>query len=389
MSIYGILGILESKPMLDPLLKEVIGVNAPKIALARGKDERQDIAFNEVGNTVATFGLGGLLDYGLKKLFTKAQSAEASTLSNRWATIGRSGAVYSAIFSMMWAMPFIRNYFTAKRTGKIDFTDVIGAGQNHLNLQQNKLEQAKADYKKKSVTILGAGLGAMLLSVLGAKRAIANQWGEKFINQFFSRTKLVDTLLMKNGSFGNFEEWKTMLFWGLPSYIGWFHASRDPYERKELPLKFLTAVTGFVGVSKGSKALFNHLLKKLKLPEINGKNVELNYKSIQTALDTVSDPVLKGDLLKARRLWASNIGLGLGASVLLLCATQLMNIRLTAKRLERSRKNQKNPTPAMQSGNFQRKTFSQWGQRSNQAAGFQAAQNAHAFSMNFRGQTAR
>jgi hypothetical protein len=82
-----------------------------------------DIAISAVGNMGAAFGAGALVDRMAARFFKKAQQAgqkagqKLGKDAARWAVIGRSGVIFSTVFSLMWAMPFVRNYIMAKRTG--------------------------------------------------------------------------------------------------------------------------------------------------------------------------------------------------------------------------------------------------------------------------------
>lgn len=357
MSLYGLLGQLESRTVLDTMTKEVVGINLPKIAVTRNNTERLDVAFSEIGNTMASFGAGGLLNAGLNKTFAKAQRA-----GNQWAVLGRSAALYSTIFSLMWAMPFIRNYLTAKRTGHTTFTQVIGANGASQGNQQADLASALADYKHKTLSILGLGAAGTLLAIGGSKLAIAKGLGRNLLEALHKSPKLAGNLLLKDGSFSNFSGLKALLFWGVPAYGGWIHAARDPYEKKEQLLKFAS----FMACFSGPQLLFDRHFKS-KFDHLLPQGVNATYKGITQALKKETDTATRQKLTQALKAWQNKSLGGLLTSVVLLgTMPPLMNIVLTKRRLARDTSQGATPMLnafASPNGNLQRATFSQWGQR--------------------------
>lgn len=329
-SVYGAIGALERYPVLDTAIKEVVGINVPKIALTRTDTERKDVAISEIGNTMA-FGVGGIaVDQLMKRVFATAQKQGASKTAKQWAVLARSAGVYSTVFSLMWAIPFIRNYVTAKQTGSVSFTDVIKATQHHKENKhdhQATLKEALQYYQGQAQTILGAGaLGTVLatgIGLWGAKR----QAGAKFLERLFE-SKAGKSLLLKDGKFAGFGGMPALLFWGLPAYGGWIHASRDPYEKKEQWLKFVNFVACFFGpsvvINKAFQGKFEHQFPQLK-------HIGYQYEDIVKNLS--ASPEKKAAAL---RLWAGKNLLSLGSSIILLgTIPQLINWYLTQYRLKR------------------------------------------------------
>lgn len=339
-SVYGVLGALESYPVLDTVTKEVVGINAPKIALTRSDTERKDVAISEIGNTMA-FGVGGVLvDQLLKRTFAGAQKAGASQTAQRWAVLGRSLGVYSTIFSLMWAIPFIRNYVTAKQTGSVSFADVIKANHHHSGTSHDQkavLKEALSYYQDQARTILGLGaLGTVASAGLARLAAQKEAWPhrlEKLFNAKFMNHNVMNTLLLKEGRFAGFGGMPALLFWGLPAYGGWIHASRDPYERKEQWLKFVNFVACFFGpsvlINKAFQGKFDSRFPQLKA---SGSG----YEAITKVL--AAQPEQKAAALK---LWAGKNVLSLVSSIALLgTIPQLINWYLTKERMKRDQASQ-------------------------------------------------
>ncbi len=363
MSIFGLLGRLESQGVWDTMTKEVVGINAPKIAVTRTNTERLDVAVSEIGNTIGAFGTGYLLDQALGKTFKSAQAAGGNAA--RWAVLGRSGAMFSAIFAIMWAMPFIRNYITAKRTGSVKFTDVIGAKGLQKNPQED-VQGAIQGYRNRALAILGLGALGVLAAAGGALLAIRRGSGLGVFKGLFGNETLARNLLLKNGSFGDFGGMKALLFWGVPAYGGWIQASRDPYEKKEQLLKFGNFVACFFGPQLLFDKYFHGKFKNL-LPE----GVEATYKGITEALKTAAEGPGRARLQEALKFWkVKSLGGLLTSIVLLGVMPPLINIWLTGQRVRRdaARQQQQAATqPLLAQGLRVRKSFAQWGARSAQA----------------------
>jgi hypothetical protein len=296
------------------------------------------------------FGVGGLAaDQVFRKIFQKAQSAAATQTQQRWAELGRSMGIYSVVFSLMWAMPFVRNYVTAKRTGRVRFTEVIEANKHQesdgRHEHKNALQETMAYYRNRVLTILGLG-GAVAAGSVGLTRwaASSKEISKDFLHTL-SDSWIGKNLLLKGGEFARFGGWAALLFWGVPAYGGWLHASRDPYEKKEQLLKFGNFVACFFGPSIALQAYFSRKLKGLNLPDVGGEVVSLSYDSIQKAKQLInksnleSQTAILNQLHHAESLWLKKSALGLVSSIVLLgTMPQLINIHLTKRRLQRDSK---------------------------------------------------
>lgn len=356
MSFFSLLGRLESQGVWDTMTKEVVGINAPKIAITRTNTERLDVAVSEIGNTIGAFGTGLAMDRFLGKAFSGAQAAGGK--SAQWAVLGRSTALFSAIFAIMWAMPFIRNYVTAKRTGNVNFTDVIGA-KGIVRSSERDVQDAVAGYRNKALGILGLGLAGAVAGAGGAMLAIRRGAGLGVLTKLFSNGWLNRNLLLKNGSFNDFAGLKALLFWGVPAYGGWIHASRDPYEKKEQLLKF----GSFVGSFFGPQLLFDRYFKG-KFARLLPDGVEATYKDMTAALAKAPG---NARLQEALKFWKIKSLGGLATSILLLGVTPpLINIWLTSRRIRRDAAKQAAPVPApLLAGPAltRHKSFTEWGRR--------------------------
>lgn len=354
--IHPFLNQLGNTPMLDTLTKEIVGVNLPRVALTRSADERLDVAASAIGNTAAAFGVGGLLNWGLNRIY--GQAAKADDLAGRWARLGRSAAIFSAVFSLMWAMPFVRNYITARRTGSVQFTDVIGASASAVQ-SKSDLTTALSDYKTKALTFIGSGAAMAAAAILGTRLAMARNLNPGILKRFFNHAWLRENLLLKNGSFTDFSWLKALFFWGVPAYGGWIHASRDQYERREQLLKFGCFVAAFFGPQYLLARRFKQMAGKLLNREWDYRWVTAQLK--QLAPDHPQRPALQ----KALSAWRKNTVGGLLLSIGLLGAIpQVLGMLLTRSGLKDK---VGTPKASILSGNLpgilRRKPISEWGRR--------------------------
>jgi hypothetical protein len=334
MSFFSRLGWLENNGLWDTAIKEIVGSNFAKILLARSWDERLDVGSCEIGCTIGVFGSGLLLDKALGKLFQKAQ-AQGGT-AEKWAVLGRSAALFSLVSSVMWGMPFVRNYLTAKRTGSTHFTEVIGA-REQATAQQKTLEASTAEYRNKSLEILGMGVGGAALATGTAWMAIRRGIGLGPVANLMEKRVFKNAFLLKDGAFKHLTGLPAMLFWGLPSYGGLLQASRDKYEKKEHLLKLAMFIGFFFVPPFIFKGVFNRQVRKAaaqNLPHLLQEGAT-GYKALMADIEKHTPGSKERQVLeKLMTSWKiKNLG-GLSTSLLLFgTVPQLMNIQLTKRRL--------------------------------------------------------
>jgi hypothetical protein len=327
------LAYLENKPVWDTATRDTLGNTIPKTALTRTKAERMDVGISQVGNTVAFVGGGLSINWLLRKTFEKFQSAKALPVQQNWAVLSRSIGIYSAMVSSMWAMPFIRNYITTKRTGMVNYADVIKSGGTPKGPQTPEQKAAVAaslkDSQKKALTILGGGAAGIILPAalgyMGASRKLAEEGLENLFKWKVPllRGNFKDKLLLGKGEFDKLGLLTSILFWGIPAYIGWYHASRDPYEKKEVFVRCADFVACFSLPPILARKAFAGKFKQFKA--LGGK---VSFEAIKNAK---MPPEMAQ---KAKKLLIGQNALGMGSSIVLLGVTpQLLNIILTKRRM--------------------------------------------------------
>jgi len=337
MSFFSRLGWLENNGLWDTAIKEIVGSNFAKILLARTWDERLDVGSCELGCTIGVFGSGLILDKLLGNLFKKAQ-AQGGT-PEKWAVLGRSAALFSLVSAVMWGMPFVRNYLTAKRTGSTNFTEVIGA-REQSDAQKDSAKNTIAEYRNKSLEILGMGLGGAALATGTSWMAIHKGIGLGPLAKLMEKRAFKNAFILKDGQFKHLTGLPALLFWGLPSYGGLLQASRDKYEQKEHLLKLAMFIGFFFVPPFIFKALFNKQVQKAAakgLPHLLKEGATC-YKALMADIKNHAPGTEKRQVLdRLLTAWKiKNLG-GLSISLFLFgTIPQLMNIRLTRKRLAKN-----------------------------------------------------
>ena len=225
----------------------------------------------------------------------------------------------------------------------MEFASVIGGSENK---QQADVESAKKDYLKKAAIAIGLGAAGTVLATLGGKLAIKN--GKELGQRAW---QFVEKWGLKNGSINDFTGLRAVLFWGVPGYAGWMHASRDKHERKETLVKFAAFVFSFLVPQKLLGKSYANKFKNLL-----GEGVEATHKNITQKLSGEAQQT-------ALKHWRNKNLLGLASSIVLLGTLPLLlNIYLTKKRMQKTEA-PTNSTPPLPAGNLQIKPFEQWGQR--------------------------
>jgi hypothetical protein len=230
--------------------------------------------------------------------------------------------------------------------------------------QRSPEEQAKAQ-KKKGFEVLATGVGLTMASVLGlgllagkartepgsmVTHRLENSWKKTFstvFNQFD---------LKGEGAYQIGGGWPTLLFWGLPAYLGWIHASRSSNERRERILQMGNSIFWFFGMPVLGKRLWNRkfinlanheklwdkeFTKRIKgnasseKTEENFKNKILNlkYSEIdQYFSKSPSDQKIKAKLLSLKN--SQYAVCSLGVPIISMALLQLFNFRLTEYKIK-------------------------------------------------------
>lgn len=225
--VYGVIG------------KEFFGINLPKMIKVRNWDEFKDSATNELTNTVGYFGLGALTSWAYGKLLPATHNLTAFQGNAR--VMGKSLAMCATLGSFIWAVPFIRNYATALRTGTTKFTRLIGETDLLSKQSPEEFKREKKRFFNTIVGVFGSGLVASA-AILMATRGIMKRGAFK-APQWLKG--MGEALTFKDGNFKNMNNAHAAWFWGLPCYLGLIQASREPHEKVEQAIKAANFFTMF------------------------------------------------------------------------------------------------------------------------------------------------
>lgn len=319
---------------------EVLGINLPKTAIVRTKNEAIDVGFNEFGNTVGFFGglWGGgyLLDRFLaaKKIRIHANPAILSK-----GRVMKSFALIPPLVAFMAAMPFFRNAFTAWRSGSVAYQDLITKGQpkRQDSTAQQKTKLAIQNYLQTGATILAAGAALGLTGFFWARSSGSAKLfqGAKLIPALNKpwMHKALKAICLTGNKATEFEDLRAVAYWGAPAYLGWMAASRDRFEIKEQALKLINFVAVYLLTDKITHRFFDRKTRAFAkaFPKAYTKTPK-GFVFSYSALKNLQLP--KKSLQKLLSFENTKILSGFGMTVLLMAVIPaLLNIHLTRQRL--------------------------------------------------------
>jgi len=265
------INFLRVNKMPDIVFREITGNNIPHVAIVRNKDELIDQSICQFGNTAAFFGTGLVLDKvidGVRKLARVPLTPKNTSLYH----FGKSLAIFSAISSILLAMPQFRNYVTTKRTHTTQYADMIGEDKNKNALGQQHEAQLLAKYRNKVVKTLSAGLAGSLgltaLTLMATKRKMALPWLLRPIHRWIG---------LQNGKFKNFSPLSAVLFWVTPTFSGFLMGARDIYELKEIALRFAAFNFAFFIFPITIEKAIDRGVRKLKPTWLLGPSKNIAY----------------------------------------------------------------------------------------------------------------
>jgi hypothetical protein len=302
------------------LLRETIGSNIPRVALTRNEPERFDAALTQFGATAAFFGGGWVLSALLKPLHQNLLHKNLAPRMMGWSHLGRSLGIYSMLGGMMWSVPFFRNYLIAKRYKTTDFTAMVGEKRidpNEVNSQEYK--DKLSYFKNTGLTCVTIGAGLALAFLGATSLAMKNKLPLTGASKWFN-----DKLGLVGGNFNNFTRSKVnlsftkstpfqwfknriltntaLLFWTVPIYGGWIHASRDKNERNECLVKLGAFLLDFYFVPELLEKGIFKLAKGRKIPVVgSAENLAFLSKFVSSMIFATTASSLVGIWLTRRK----------------------------------------------------------------------------------------
>lgn len=269
-----IINYLRVNKMPDIVFREITGNNIPHVAIVRNKDELIDQSICQFGNTAAFFGTGLVLDKvfeGVRKMVKTPLTPKNTQLYH----FGKSLAIYSAISSILLAMPQFRNFVTTKRTHTTQYADMIGEDKSKTANQDSagqKEAQLLASYRNKVLKTLGVGLGGALglgaLTLGAAKAQFKLPWLLRPVHRLIG---------LEKGQFKNFSPLSAVLFWVTPTFSGFLMGARDIYELKEIALRFAAFNFAFFVFPITIEKAIDRGVRKLKPTWLLGPSKNIAY----------------------------------------------------------------------------------------------------------------
>lgn len=382
---------LEKRPLAELLLKDVAAFNIPKIALSRTWKERWDTATLELSNSGITLvsslvlpplvrglvnPLASLSEYYVKKEYLGGEFknvmpklAGKKLLPAQMARMGASFGFFFPFAAAFWAAPFARNWMTMKRTHSANFESMIGFDGANTNQPKRTLDEEMAYQRNTAFKVLGTGVGLGIASIFAfglTARSLGQNMVKKIENQFLK------PLFTEKGSkafqlfFNTFDlkgnqvngQTATLVFWGLPAYLGWVHGARSGNERRERMVQSANAIFWFFvapkltnplwragyqnaikgeGLKKCQAAILDSDIKKMTEKNMSETLLNFKYEDILTKIE-------KGSALQNKLLSLKNCKFALndlGIPITTLSAVQFFNFSLTEKKI----KNSQSPPP--------------------------------------------
>ncbi len=397
------------------LLSKIFGNTIPRVAICRTEDERKDVAFNEITQGATLFVLLPLLspiaNWVQDKLYQgkeitgrhlKMENAKAFNEAKRAGGIrqvrrlkilklGKAFGVSAVTAAGLMAITYYRNYWTIKRTGFSDYTQIVGLEGNKEPTPAQRAEAEQAAEKNLNIVkgimggsaiiaLLGMGGAAMLARRANALFKPGGTFNLKKMDEWLNNGVKHWALVGKNNNQINsvFKSTKqTLWVWGVPSYFAWIMACRDKYEVAEQLSKFATFVAGYVGVPKLTAWMRNKLdqsgriNKRALLSAFNEAAQKKKYDMTRVYNQLIhkmgkTHPRVTKDLI---RLWnANNMGI-LALNVFVIGALPIVfNIFFSAWRHQREEAEKqatlKTYTFQHPGGRLYRKNFQNWGLQS-------------------------
>ncbi len=338
-------GLYENKTF-KVLGVEVLGINLPRTTIVRTVDEAIDAGVNEFGNTIGFFGGvfgGGFLLDKLLKSWKIPLHPRADIISQ--GRVLKSFGLIPPLVAFMMAMPFFRNAFTAKRSGTLDFKDLISKNDSirkkHSSQSPDAQTQAAIQrYTQIGLSILAGGFALAAAGVLWARFGLfkpkqAFTLAKPFNNPAFQ--KILKAICLTGKKATEFDDLRAVFYWGIPAYISWMLASRDKFEVKEQFLKMINFIAVYVLTDKVVSKFFDrktaqHAKTVPGVYDKVGSSLKFSYAKAATLSKTMGSKVQKVIRFENLKLLT---GLGMTVSLMAVLPA-LLNIYLTRQRLERA-----------------------------------------------------
>lgn len=159
-----ILKSLETSSSIGMFSRDTGGALLAKLSLARSKDEAKELSFSEISESILFYFSAPAMAKISTKIYSSVYNISKKTVTAPLNTLkainpqtlkniklgkfGKIASVFSVILPLIFAVPPARNIMTYFRTGKTNFTAVVG-------LKEDKTETHKKEAKQRMKKLIG------------------------------------------------------------------------------------------------------------------------------------------------------------------------------------------------------------------------------------------
>ena len=247
----NILKTLETSSSIGMFARDTGGCLISRLGLSRSKDESREISIAELSESAMFYFSAPILAKATANVFSKTyninkdqftssikdlkNSVDTNTLKKiKLAKFGQIATVFGLILPAVFAIAPIRNMVTLSKSGKNQFTSVVG-------LENIKNEEQRKEAKDKSINLFKK-LGIVSTATMGAALGILALSKNK---NFYKAAEPIIDKVVKHLDFTKSGDLKLMHYGALiypVSIASYFYASRDKYEVMENIRRFSITV---------------------------------------------------------------------------------------------------------------------------------------------------
>lgn len=298
----NVLKSLETSSSIGMFARDTGGCLISRLGLSRTKDESKEIGFAELSESAVFYFSAPAMAKMSSNLFAKQNGITKQQLATPFKELnkiqdtktlkaiklgkfGQIASTFSIILPLVFGIAPLRNLMTAARSGKKEFTAIVG-------LENKNHDKGKVEAKQKAVKLLKvlgstaiAGIGATAGIIALAKNKNVYKTLEPVLDKTFKHldfTKKCDLELAHYGA----------LIYPV-SIASYFYASRDKYEKLENARRFsITVPLMFFGEKLIQNPIYKKFDKIFKTNVMENGNIK-SYKEIFNLSKTQQKQMLK------------------------------------------------------------------------------------------------
>ena len=216
---------LETSSALGLFARDTGGCLLSRVSLSRTKEERKEVSFSEISESLIFYFLAPFLNKTFSKLFSKLKNPEI-------AKTAQIISIFGIVLPIIYLIPFVRNNITKSDSGKDEFISVIGLKNEQNDKKEENTKKNKDDLFKKASVVSISSLLASLSLILFSKNK--------------DNYKKIEPLIKKFNEIFKTDDGLKLIHYGALIYpvsiLGYLKASRDKYEKQENIRRFSVSV---------------------------------------------------------------------------------------------------------------------------------------------------